>query len=222
MAKAQEQIPLNIPRARIPLLELGSPMTLGAEIEEDLEELRIRVPNRVAAAVAVDPGAAVRFLASQGERMLAEITAKNKPAHMVMIDGKLKVPSADSMEGREGFPVNENPELYTKWETVAPPVWDGFWDVTDSRTGTLNARWWFVQSNGPMVWYKEWMDRGSEFHAAKGGLMHDEFIEKGYAWRGLREHPTTPYPVPPYWPFLLPDKAAVDGKYIKRSRVKEE
>lgn len=191
-------------RARIPLLEDG-------------EEVRLRVPTAVAQAVQADPAAVVRAMARAAEEKLKEITEKNIPV-------------------REGWPTNEDPDYYTPWATTEPPAFDGLYDVTDNRSGTLNARWWFCGTQGPLMWFAEGpppLDLDDVVRALSAGrsprlkptakaVMHDEFIgERGLAWRGLRQQPRDPYPVPPYWPPHLPPGAAINGKYIKRTALED-
>lgn len=203
MAGHVQQAELPLVKPRIKLLEL-----------EPDEELPVR-PRRASP----DPVAQMRAMARASEAQLAALTERGQEVGQAVIDGQLRVISPDQIEARQGWPANENPQLYTAWETQAAPTWDGFYDITDSRTGTLNERWWFQGSSGPMMWFKDWQDRGSDLTPTRNAVMHDEFVERGLAWRGLREEPRDPYPVPPYWPPLLPPKVALDGKHIKRTRA---
>lgn len=174
----KEQIPLNLQRQRVPL--------------EEYEELRIRVPRRVAEAVEADPAAAMKAMARAGEEKLAALGTKGP-----------------------GFPADE-PRIFTPWATAWAPTWDGWYDVTDSLTGTMNERWWYCGSSGSRAWFtKSPQEKGAR------RMMHDEFVERSLAWRGLKEAPPS-YPTPPYWPQLLPDSVAIDGKYIKRSPFVED
>lgn len=205
MARSVQQAELPLVRGRVPLLE-------------DEEDLPIRLPKKVAAAVLADPAGAVKAMAKAAEDKLAALTANGTAVDVIQVDGELRTPTPERAldQSRAGWPVNENAALYTNWESNVDPVWQGFYDVTDSKTGTLNARWWWV----PLV--KFWV-QGDPLDPGRRNtvcLTAWQFRES-YAWRGLRECPVEAYPIPPYRVEHLPPGAAVNGKYIKRTRVKE-
>lgn len=169
MARHVQQGELPLVRARIPLVEEVEPVRPSKRLPlEDTEEVHLRVPTAVAKVVTADPAASVKALAEEAQRRLATITEQNLPA--------------------EGWPANEDPEVFTNWETEAAPKCIGFWDVTDHKSGTLNVRWWF----GGVWWTK-----GHPDDASAPRLSHDQFKTQ-YAWRGLRNPPPDAYPCPPY------------------------
>jgi hypothetical protein len=226
----QTELPLNKPR--IPLVdeEAQEPAPLArataarlleeAEEEEELLPRRARLEN----AATASPADVVKAMARASEKQLAEITEKGLPATQKVVDGQSRVLTPEEINAtynalkgefaKHGLPpFSEDPELYTNWSTREPPSITGFYDVTDSRTGTLNERWWFEMHAGPMLW-RRWINGVA--HVTTATLMHDEFIDRGYAWRGLRKMPQQPYPVPPYDPLLLPKEAPLAGKYVLR------
>lgn len=202
MARHAEQAQLPLVTQRTALLEL-----------ED-EEFRVRLPTKVAQAVANDPAAAVKALAAAGEKMLADITAQNKPIGQTLIDGKLVPESPNAAGAHAGWPANEDPSIYSPWFTEEAPYWKGFYDVTDHKTGTLNARWWF----GGVWWYK---GDPSDIGHRGTALTHDDF-KKQYAWRGGQEgvvDKNWPYTNPPYNIAELPPGVPFVGKYIRRAAL---
>lgn len=191
----QEQLPLV--RPRVPLIE-------------DEEEIRVRLPKAAAAAVQANPEAAVRALAEQAQRQLAEITDKNVPVGQVLVDGQLR--QENVTEKLPDSWLHLGAEAYSPWESKEDPPRPGTWMVTDHKTGAMLKLWWF----GGAYWYK-----GDPRLKGTTVLSADQFRSQ-YAWRGLKECPSWPYPVPPYSPQELPHGAGLDGKYVKRTRVVAE
>jgi hypothetical protein len=164
----------------------------------------------VAAAVKADPAAAIKALSDAAVKKLEAITNGEKSIREVEVDGKIVPVVSDQ---KEGFPINEDPNYFTHWECVHMPQWPGFYDVTDHKSGTLNARWWWGGLG-------HWFDGDPQVKKAKE-IPHSVF-QLHYAWRGLKQMPRDAYPVPPYDVNALPPGVAIDGKYIKRTRVQEE
>lgn len=222
MARHVQQAELPLVRARVPLLEDEEPaksnyakrvekmMSTRAEREDD-EIIQVRLPTKVAQAVQADPGAAVRALAKAGEEMLAGITAGQKEVGQAIIDGELRTVPPNQAEARTGWPANEDPAAFTPWFTTDKPHWPGFYDVTDVKTGTLNARWWW----DGLVWCK-----GHPDDKVATRLRHDHFVTQ-YAWRGLRAHSSVYwiYTGPPYKVRELPPGAPFSSKYVKRAAL---
>lgn len=229
MAQAKEQLPLKLTRARVPLAEDAAVIAPLAKavahrlldeerrrsrvplVEEDEEPVRLRVPKAVAEAVQADPAAAVRAMAKAAEEKLAAITEKNLAVGQRSVDGGALTTGP---EQGPGFPVNEDPTAFTNWESEQPPTWKGFYDVTDHKSGTLNARWWF----GGAFWQKGDPEEARRTGVRLSMLSHLQFSTQ-YAWRGLRECPSDPYPLPPYVMAALPPGVGIDGKYVKRKRA---
>lgn len=208
MARHVQQTELPLVRGRVPLLE-------------DEEDLPIRLPKQVAAAVAADPAGAVRAMAKASEDKLAALTASGTAVDVIQVDGELRTPTPERAldQSRAGWPVNEDATLYTNWESTALPHWAGFYDVTDSKTGTLNARWWWA----PQTDF--WITDDPLAPPRKNGKIPSSMtgaqFRESYAWRGLKREPVDAYPVPPYQVEYLPAGVAISGKYLKRTRVKE-
>lgn len=193
MAGHVEQAELPLVRARVPL-----------EDDDDLMPVRLRVPKAVAAVVEGDPASAIRALAKASEVLLAKISETNMPVGQAVIDGQLRTMPAGSAESRQGWPANENPEMYTGWFIENEPHWKGFYDVTDHASGTLSARWWF----GGVWWQKGDPREAQQTGVTLTRLSHEQFKTQ-YAWRGLREGKANwPYFCPPYNAKELPAGAA--------------
>ena len=96
------------------------------------------------------------------------------------------------------------------WETKEDPPCPGWWEVTDHKTGTLLARWWF---DG--VWWK----KGDPRVRGQAGMNRDQFRSQ-YAWRGLREPHADVYPCPPYASKDLVDRAMSAGRPIKTTYIR--
>lgn len=109
----------------------------------------------------------------------------------------------------DGFKVGE-PRIYSPWSIERPPM-EGYWNVTDSKTGTLNTRWWW----DGLVWCK-----GDPRDKAHPRLRHEQFVTQ-FAWRGLLEVPQEAYEVPPYSLAAVTQipGAGITGRYVKRVRI---
>lgn len=98
------------------------------------------------------------------------------------------------------------------WESKERPPMVGLWEVTDHKTGTLVARWWFGG-----VW---WLKTDDPRYAVRTpGLSHEQFATQ-YAWRGLRRPHSDVYPCPPYTSFELVARAKREGHSIATPYVR--
>ena len=100
---------------------------------------------------------------------------------------------------------------YPPWESKGAPPCVGLWEVTDHKTGTLLARWWFGG-----VW---WLKTSDPNERNPIMLSHWKF-EENYAWRGLRAPSTDIYPCPPYSSKDLADRALAFGVGIRTTHIK--
>lgn len=165
-----EQAQLPLVTQRVPLLDDEPAPTRRIPLEEP------------------DPAARVRAMAEASQRKLEEITTSGTAVEQVIIDGQLRPVPTSELGSRQGWPVNEDPNLYTNWATEGDPPLNGFWDVTDHKTGTLSARWWF----DGLLWVK-----GDPRERGATRLTSEQFRTQ-YAWRGLREPGLDTYECPPY------------------------
>lgn len=97
----------------------------------------------------------------------------------------------------------------TKWCSDDKPPCPGWWDVTDHKTGTMRARWWFGG-----VW---WVMGDDPYKDTTPRIYWEKFIRE-FAWRGLKVMPTS-YPAPPYQVKQLPAGARVILQPRGTSRV---
>jgi hypothetical protein len=132
---------------------------------------------------------------------------------------QLELPILTRPRVRLELVASEPDDLYSAWSFGTPPC-DGWWHVTDRRTGgnIINDRWWFDGSHGAWKWFPAG-PRGHRkqingaFYVSEM-LLHDEFLDGSYQWRGLRVPSGIVYPCPPYDSLALIKRAQDAGVSI--------
>lgn len=148
------------------------------------------------------------------------------PRPRVRLDGPTTVAEADNAALRQRVRLDEVPEpapqaenplrfadahlARSEWskDGERPPL-NGWWEVTDHKTGALLARWWY---DG------DW-SKGDPKDKVSTWLSHAQFMTQ-YAWRGLQlPHPDV-YPCPPYVSTNLVVRAQEAGHSIHTTYVR--
>lgn len=159
-----------IPRTRVKLEEIEEDRRFGQphhghgleEMEE--EELRLRVPKKVAEAVAADPEGATQHLKKEAER--------------------LAVPELNTAE-----PWVAGALGCTKWFCWEVPPCQGLYEVTEHRTGAVIERWWF---HGGSVWKKSG-DRFANLPSIYHHDFARQYAWRGLAEMPAEGYPIPPY-----------------------------